>query len=300
VITTAQPNLPTLAAGLRRGLPAAEYHRLEAASASRLNCIRRQSPRHMRYRADNPMEPTPALVVGSAAHCLILEPETFERWYVVASQCSAVTKAGKRCGNAGRARVADGWLCGVHLGDNRPERSDVTILSADDMATVEAIRDAVRGHPTAGKLLARRTDAELSATWTDAATGCPCKARLDAPLFADRSIVDLKTTDDAGPDSFARSILNYGYDLQARHYVEAARANDVDVVHFWIVAVEKAPPHAVGVYRLTERNLQAIDATWRGLLKTYAGCHGSGVWPAYPDVSDIEVPEFGLRKLEAV
>ena len=55
---------------------AADYHASPVCSASRLNRLRR-SPAHMRYDLENPEPPTQAMIVGSATHSAILEPDLF-------------------------------------------------------------------------------------------------------------------------------------------------------------------------------------------------------------------------------
>ena len=55
---------------------ATDYHAAPGASASRLKQLKR-SAAHMKYDMDNPQEPTPAMIIGSATHSAILEPDLF-------------------------------------------------------------------------------------------------------------------------------------------------------------------------------------------------------------------------------
>ena len=44
-----------------------------------------KSPAHYQYYIKNPIEPTPAMEFGTAAHTMVLEPETFKDRYAVFS-----------------------------------------------------------------------------------------------------------------------------------------------------------------------------------------------------------------------
>ena len=79
-------------------------------------------------------------------------------------------------------------------------------------------------------------------------TGLQCKCRPDW-ISADGGIlVDLKTTEDASPREFQRSIAKWRYHVQAGWYmagIEAAYGTRPS--GFIFIAVEKKPPFAVGV-----------------------------------------------------
>lgn len=291
--------------GVFRDVPAAVYHRWEAASASRLNVIRQRSPKHMRWEADHPSPSTPALVLGEAVHTLILQPQLWPDRYVIPGPCEAVLKSGDRkgdrCGSSARGQVNGEWLCGKHGGESGGDSR--IVLSSYDVGTVEGMRNAVLSDPWARSLLDSRTDTELSIVWRDEETGVLCKARMDAACFASSLVWDLKTTQDASPAGFAKSLANFGYDLQAAHYLEAvqqSRETDYGVSDFCFVCVEKEPPHATAVYRVTDRNLSAVRERRLGLLRAYGECVESGNWPGYSDtIQDIEVPAWEMKKLEA-
>lgn len=305
--------------GVFRDVPAAVYHRWEAASASRLNVIRQRSPKHMRWEADHPSPPTPAKAIGSAAHTLILQPDLFRSEFITAEPCRVPLKSGDRkgqpCGASGKNVVGGQWVCGRHGG----EESETGIIdgrqliSASDVAICEAMRDAVLTHPYARGYLGDREDTEISIVWIDEDTGVLCKARMDAPCWSARVICDLKTTERAGKEDFARSIAKFGYDLQDEQYIAASVAGEnLDPLgkvkacdSFAPIVVEKRPPHDVGMYRIenvSTRNSETrnlIREHRRNLLTTYGQCAKSGKWPGVcPGILDIEVPTWEKMKLE--
>jgi hypothetical protein len=82
---------------------------------------------------------------------------------------------------------------------------------------------ALRAHPLAGKLLdPDRGTPEQSLFWTDERTGVWRRARLDAlphPAAGRMIIADYKTCDSAKPRACAKSIANYGYNMQGAAYM---------------------------------------------------------------------------------
>ena len=70
--------------------------------------------------------------------------------------------------------------------------------------------------------------------------------------FAGGCILDFKTTLDARPSEFERSIFKYGYHRQGAMYLEAAAAHGIPAKHYVIIASEKVPPYGTCIYRLTE------------------------------------------------
>jgi hypothetical protein len=286
--------------GLYPGIPASEYHRWPLASNSRLSRLRR-SPAHLKAYTDEPPADTTALALGRAAHAAILEPFDFDADYTVAGQCEAVKKGdGLRCANGGViCDASQGWLCGVH-GKGAVPVPGRHVLPAGEFAACERMRDAVRDHAAASKLLAGAGEVELSVVWES--FGVMCKVRLDrlSPDIAGGAVVDVKTTRDASPREFERSIFAHGYHRQGALYLDALHAHGIPAEHFVIIAVEKEPPFAVAVYRLTEGAIDAGREQVRPLLERYGECLERNEWPAYPDtVQDIALPDWSWAQIDA-
>ena len=279
-----------------REMPASEYHALPGASASRLADFSR-SPAHARWRMDHPEAPTPAMILGTAAHCLILEPDRFADQFVVAEKCSAVKKSGEQCENPGKVCCGDEWFCGVH-GKGAGSGDGRTILSPDEAEAVRGMAASVHSHPAARALLDRVAQVELSAFWTDSASGVGCKARIDL-LTKDNVIGDLKTTEDASPEAFARSVWNYKYHVQAIHYLRGLLASMATACDdYQIIAVEKSAPYAVAVYRINEEQLMLGKKQLDEMLTRWAECEKSATWPAYSDgVVELSLPAWAVRTL---
>jgi hypothetical protein len=137
-------------------------------------------------------------------------------------------------------------------------------------------------HKLAMELLSEG-EAEVSAYVVDEPTGILRRCRYDwinGPLEIG---VDYKSTDDASPEAFARSVLNYGYDQQADWYLDVAALLGRPMKAFCFIAQEKKAPYLVEVYDLSEEFLERGHALNRRALDIYAECIRTGRWPGYTD-----------------
>lgn len=238
----------------------AEYHAHDSVSKSGLDLIAR-SPAHYRYQP--PRERTRHLEIGTAVHAAILEPESFERDYLLLQDA-----ADRRCSTYKQAAAARG---GEYV---------LTSIEAD---YVVGMAESVRSHKHAGKRLAKPGRAELSVITTDPVTGVAVRCRFD--YLTDSGIpVDIKTARDARADAFSRAVHTYRYHTQAAFYADVWKwetGETLDRMEF--IAVESSLPHAVMVHILDDEALQEGRRLYREALNTYARCLDSGHWPAYAD-----------------
>lgn len=173
-----------------------------------------------------------------------------------------------------------------------------TVLTAEQWDQLHRMRDAVMDHPAARALLAGVPgQAELSVYWNDPQTGELCRCRPDY-WRSDDLLVDLKTTDDASPEGFAKSIANWRYDVQAPFYMDGVQlATGRKPRGFVFIAVEKKPPFAVGVYVLDADSVEIGRAQYKADLQTYARCKRTGEWPGYGDkIQTISLPAWHANK----
>ena len=259
----------------------ADYHAHPAISKSHLDLIAR-SPMHYWARYLDPKrvapEPTAAMLLGSALHTHVLELDKWDREYAVAPDgIDRRTKAGKEAWAAFEA-----------------ESADRTVLSRSDADLVMHMGRSILTHPAAAMLLGMDGEAETTHMWTDATTGLQCKCRPDWISVDGGILVDLKTTEDASPREFQRSIAKWRYHVQAGWYmagVEAAYGTRPS--GFIFIAVEKKPPFAVGVYAADEEMInRGYEIAMRDLQKL-AECKAADQWPAYSHrIEPISLPAW--------
>lgn len=258
----------------------ADYHAHPAISKSHLDLIAR-SPLHYWARYIDPKrvvpEPTPAMRIGSAVHTHVLELHKWDAEYIVAPDgLDRRTKAGKEAWAAFEA-----------------EANGRTVLSREDADLVMHMGRAVLSHPAAAMLLAMAGEAETTHMWTEPTTGLQCKCRPDW-LTSDGIVVDLKTTEDASPREFRRSIAKWRYHCQAGWYTAGLEAATGErPAGFIFIAVEKKAPFAVGVYAADQEMIHhGYDTAMRDLQKL-AECKSNGRWPAYSDrIEAISLPAW--------
>ena len=255
----------------------AEYHAHPAISKSGLDRID-QSPAHYRAWLQSPREATPALTFGSAAHAYLLEREVFERSYVVMSEkIDRRTKAGKEAWEAFQTKA------------NGRE-----VLTLDDMETLEAMAYSISQHPIAEELLDSGSG-EAEVSFFTELWGVSVKCRPDW-LRNDGIVVDLKTTDNAGPAAFAKSCAKWRYHVQASFYSDIL-CKGRDVKAFVFIAVEKSAPYAVGVYELHAESLEAGREAYQRNLDTYKRCLDTGHWPAYSNsIETLNLPRWAFQQ----
>ena len=249
----------------------AAYHALDAVGKSDLDMIAK-SPLHWKQAV---REETPAMRIGSAVHCAVLEPERFATDYAVAPDGDKRSKAGKE---------AFAEFEAAHAG--KP------IISMADWALCEEIQHAVRMHPGAAALL-QAGQPEVSALWNDAEFNVGCRARYDW-LTPDGLLIDLKTTQDASPAGFAKSCATFRYHVQAAWYLDAYQKAAGDLpLGFIFIAVEKTPPYAVALYELDAEAVDLGRALARRDLARYANAREFGVWPGYSEaIQPLSLPKW--------
>lgn len=168
------------------------------------------------------------------------------------------------------------------------------ILTPDQWAQVHAMRASIHAHPAAGALLTKIPGKpEVSVYWEDKEADVLCRCRPDW-WREDGVIVDLKTTEDASREGFAKSIARYRYDVQAAYYLDGVEAATGQRPRgFVFIAVEKKPPYAVGVYTLDADSIELGRAQYRRDLARYAEALATDKWPAYSErIERIELPAW--------
>lgn len=267
------------------GITDESYHGdRETVSSSTLKTLSSKSPAHARADLDTPRPETPALLLGRAVHSAVLEPDSYSTRYAVAPVCDRRTKAGK-----------EQWARFV------ADHPGASIITAADAETVDGIRAAIEAHPVARHAV-RDGQAELSGYFTDPETGVPCRIRPDYLRAADGIMVDLKTTLDASPRGFERSIQTFGYHLQASFYAAGYESITGEPLRdFLFLTVEKVRPYAVGAYRIEDQALEVGRQQYRAALRQWAECLEHDHWPAYSDrIESISLPTWALIQSDEV
>lgn len=307
-------SIPFPGPGIVENMPAHVYHSIDAVSASALKLLAK-SPKHLWLSRQQPVEPTPAMILGTATHTLALEPEKIDT-ILVSGQCVGVVQSGQNkgaaCKNPGVKLCGGRWYCGVHGRGMSTDDGMQQVISQEDFDTAQAMARAVRADRAARPFI-DASKIETSFFWVEEVTipwdggrktvEIPCKARMDMyageyPVMGN-VIADLKTCQCSSRADFERDISDRRYDIQAAFYLDAAAKSMGGVAHPWFVflAVESAPTHCVGVYRAHPEMIEFGRMTYRSLLEVYAYCQASARWPGYSDHQMLEcnLPPWFIR-----
>lgn len=270
------------AQGIYHRIPGVVYHAdpcvKPSLSSGVLRALLERSPLHAklahpRLNPDYARDEDDRFDLGTAAHQYVLEGTAD---FVVVDASDWRTKAAKEQRDGARA-------------------SGKTPLLASQWETVQAMasafHDGMARHEI-GDLLRTPGNPEATCVWKESDTWC--RARFDWLPTTKDIILDYKTTGNASPDAFSRTIFSLGYDVQAAWYLRGARA----VVpgkdwSFCFVAQETEPPYALSVCEPSEGALDLARRRIERGLEIWRECLASDAWPAYPtSVAVIQPPSW--------
>jgi len=269
------PNIPK--PGIYFDIPFAEYQTWEALNSSSLD---RRSGHHTAARMRRELrKESSAFDLGRMAHTAILEPDKFPLEYGVMIETN------------GRLKVAKEEKAALIALGKQP-------CSQIDWAVVCKMRDSVARSDLATSLL-RDCRREVSIAWVDPGTAIMCKARLDGIDIDRNRIVDLKTSLDACPESFAKSMLNYGYHRQAWWYCRGwtILSNQPRPDYVWVV-VEKLSPFGVAVYSPLPHVMEVGGAEAVGALREFRD-RDEAVGAYGEEMHTIGLPAWKIKQIEA-
>jgi hypothetical protein len=247
------------AEGVWHSLDEQTYRQASGVNISALKAMGK-SPAHYYLQRHGPKpEPTPAMIFGSMLHAALLEPERPPQYVVKPEEINLRTKEGKA------------WKDAQTLPVITKEESEKITTCVQTMHQHETVRYIL------GKSAGQR---EVSVFRRDPATGLLCKGRLDIVVEDTQGntvICDVKTCLDASPGQFRRTVAMFGYEQQAAFYLDLLGAE-----HFMFIAIEKEPPHGIGVYVLDGEAIEIGRETNARNLAAVSKCQETGQWPSYP------------------
>ena len=268
----------------------AEYHALDYVSKSHLDLVDK-SPFHYWDRYINPdrviPEPTKQMIIGSAFHSLVLEPDVFETEFMV-EEVDAPKRPTAAQRNA--KKPSNQTLDAIAFWESFDKKAKgKTIVSLEDIERLTIMKQRIIEHPAASTILNLSGVAEQSYQWKDEKTGELCKSRPDFHTDDGTLIVDLKTTSDASELGFQKSVHNFRYHVQAGFYLRSIK----EAQQFVFIAVETKPPYLVAVYNASTDMINAGNRVADKNLETLANCRKSGKWLGYSEeITTLDLPRF--------
>lgn len=259
--------------GIAIGISEEAYRAAEGVNQTSLKLMA-ISAAHYRSKIDEkPKPPTDAQRIGTVTHQVILQDK--HDYVVRPAGLKFSTVEGKA------------WK----------KAQTKTIIDLEEERDIEGMRASVMAHPVARAILERPGQNEVASFRRDPETGLMLKGRADRVCMDDQQrtvIPDLKTTQHgcAGKEAFSKEIYNWGYAIQAHHYLTLFGASS-----FVFIVVEKESPYACAVYALEPDAIAHGARLWREYLNRVKECTDSGIWPAYSTTMEwIGLPEWAKRK----
>jgi hypothetical protein len=265
-------------------MPREQYVAIDALNFSRLKEMKR-SPQHYQHALTNRDKSSP-LMVGTAAHVAILEPEKYAGQFVVWDR---VSENGNSCPRRGQY-----WDAFQATVGNR------TVLSVEEDRVARAIAKAVRFDETANEYLATG-EPEVTLQWQlpRELGGRPAKARADwlTTIGTRDCLVGVKTARDCGPFWFGRHAFDLQYHLQWAYYFDAYKAIRGRAPSMVEIVVENEAPHAVAVYRVSDDILELGRETYWELVKQLNECEATNEWPGpVRGVAELSFPTWAYPR----
>ncbi|WP_423731646.1 PD-(D/E)XK nuclease-like domain-containing protein [Hafnia paralvei] len=249
-----------------------DYHAGEGISKSQLDDIA-VNPAFYLWRKSAPVdeEKLKPLDMGSALHCLLLEPDEFDKRFIVAPEFN-------RRSNAGKEEEKE-FL-------KQCEGLNMTIMTAEEGRKLKIMRESALAHPTARWMLEAQGVQEASIYWEDSETGVLCRCRPDKMITEFNWCLDLKSTADM--DRFGRSYYDYRYHVQDPFYSDGYHKQFGEHPTFVFLAISTSincGRYPVKIFTSDAQARQAGREEYKRNLRTYSECLATNEWPGIETLS---------------
>ena len=254
----------------------AEYHgRKTHLSSTNIRTFKKNRKQFNYSLTHDLVKQTKSMADGTAVHAFFLEKDKFHRDFAVKPQDLRLnTKAGKEWAQEHQSKI----IIDSELGNNLYE------MEKSFMDSPAKLIYDIKGQT------------ELSYFWDDLGT---IKGKCRPDWLSDDSsiVVDIKTTTDASPRGFQKSISTWGYHLQLGWYLRGLRKLGLLAEQFIFIAIEKTPPFCVGVYRADQDMINFAMKELDQLMPEIQTAMVSKEFPDYtPEIMSLGLPPWMIEK----
>ncbi|MBT4050078.1 MAG: hypothetical protein HOE64_17155 [Nitrospina sp.] len=228
-------------------------------------------------------KPTAKMEFGTAFHTLILEPEKFDDQYLKGSNKDGRTSEGKKEKK--------------ELEEKAKEKGQ-KVLRYDEYEDLMRMKESTENHPRFSSYFSEG-EPEVSIFWEMQGVGCKC--RPDWMINGGEYIIDLKTSNDASPESFAKSVANFRYHVQDAWYSKGVQIVTRKSPTFVFIVVENVRPFSVAIYVLNgaskDEGWMTADADFRKYVD-YTNTPESERYSGYsPDAVELSLPRWAFKEI---
>lgn len=279
------------------------YHKSPGISASGisliLDCPRKYWWNYLSGEAER--KDTPNMKLGRLVHTLVLEPETFTDLYYRARPDQLKREIEAKYPNLTKKEIDGMWA------QEKLERelyvaqhADKELIDDDLLKQATAMADSIKSQPLFQKMMSKGDHhIEHSLMWEDDETGALFRSRPD--YYNAFCIIDIKTTKDASPEAFSRSVYQYGYHRQGAMAIDGlnklaggGHPNWDSVVTF---VVESDAPYISAPYLLSENAIQRGREEYKKGGLIYKDCLANATWNGYSEqIVELDLPQWAYNK----
>jgi hypothetical protein len=217
------------------------------------------SMRAIKYAFENGRKDTEAMLFGRCLHCLLLEPDSFEKRY------AAFDGVRNKKSAAYQAFLKD--------------HADAEVLKKSGQYSWDSAMHAA-------KMLLRSTEVEEltehgkhEVTVFTPELDMQMRVRLDLISTSAKKLVDVKTAKDVTDFGFGCQFFELKYDVQLglyRYVFRKVFGHDWPVA---VIAIENVPPHDVVVYDIPDAVLDQGTEKAFDMMRRVRHCIDTGEWP---------------------
>lgn len=224
-------------------------------------------------------EASESMALGSMVHTLVLEADQFHKRYVSRPQCDRRTKEGKQ--------IYQDFLSACPTG--------AEVVSLEDKAVATVCATALATHKDflsimnatwENRIVEQRIDFEME--------GVEMRCKPDYLSLEASVIIDVKTTRDASPSEFAKSIASFGYHRQAWLYRYAVAQKHNVWCRFIFAVVCTEQPYESALYELSDLSMSEGGKEAIGLVNEFKTRSESGDWSSEwsKGIVPIDLPKW--------
>lgn len=188
---------------------------------------------------------------------------------------NASTKQGRCVHAMVEAHIKGRPIRGFYPADGNPDPSRGTQMTKKEWDICEKAAKSLITNPISRHYIEAATESELTALWEQ--DGVRNKARIDDLTGLD--IIDFKTARSVRGNAFQSSAHSLGYDLSARHYLEAP----FGFRKYIFIVVEMGGNFYVRKYEYDLESLEVAGVALKSLRARFKRAYETGFQACYPN-----------------
>lgn len=231
-------------------------------------------------------EQTDAMILGSCLDCLLLTPDNFENDFIIIDKIDRRSKAGKEY-FAQQQTLA--------------KEQKKTLLPRLIYATAILMKQSLEANDQVMALLNNCTETQKRLEWNY--KGIRNVGYLDGvgEIFGNKFIFDLKTTQDASPQAWSKTITKWNYDLQLAMYRIGWERNYFEFPELWHIVIESKPPYKCNTFKIGDSVLEIGTTIYDRIIKNFKYCMEHDLWNSgyefwQDPVETIELPTWYINQ----